>query len=69
VATYCRTAVTPVSAEEGLTGQLVGVSSLGFAGRGQSPYIWRPYKKDRNRFPAWRSGTTTLFVVQARQVT
>jgi hypothetical protein len=33
VATYCRTAVTPVSAEEGLTGQLVGVSSLGFAGR------------------------------------
>jgi hypothetical protein len=39
VATYCRTAVTPVSAEEGLTGQLVRVSSLGFAGRGQSPYL------------------------------
>jgi hypothetical protein len=34
----------------------------------QSPYsICRPFKEPRNRFPAWRVGTTTLFVVQACQ--
>jgi len=31
--------------------------------------ICRPFKEPRNRFPAWRSGTTTLFVVLARQAT
>jgi hypothetical protein len=31
--------------------------------------ICRPFKEPRNRFPAWRAGTTTLFVVPARQAT
>jgi hypothetical protein len=31
--------------------------------------IFRPFKKPKNRFPAWRAGTTTLFVVPARQAT
>ncbi len=31
--------------------------------------ICRPFKEPRNRFPAWREGTTTLFVVPARQAT
>jgi hypothetical protein len=29
--------------------------------------ICKPFKKPRNRFPAWRVGTTTLFDVLARQ--
>ncbi len=29
--------------------------------------ICRPFKESRNRFPAWRAGTTALFVVPARQ--
>jgi hypothetical protein len=40
-------------------------------------YIWetnwasicRTFQEPRNRFPAWRAGTTTLHVVQARQAT
>ncbi len=28
-----------------------------------------PFKVPRNRYPAWRTGTTTLFVIPARQVT
>ncbi len=28
--------------------------------------IFKPLKEPRNRFPAWRAGTTTLFVVPAR---
>ncbi len=31
--------------------------------------ICRPFKEPRNRFPAWRAGTTTLFFVPARQAT
>ncbi len=31
--------------------------------------ICRPFKEPRNRFPAWRAGTTTLFVVPVRQAT
>jgi hypothetical protein len=31
--------------------------------------LCKPFKELRNRFPAWRAGTTTLFVVQARQAT
>ncbi len=31
--------------------------------------ICKPLKEPRNRFPAWRAGTTTLFVVPARQTT
>ncbi len=31
--------------------------------------ICRLLKKPRNLFPAWRAGTTTLFVVPARQAT
>jgi hypothetical protein len=31
--------------------------------------ICRPFKETRNRFPAWRAGTTTLFFVPARQAT
>ncbi len=31
--------------------------------------IYRPFKEPRNRLPAWRAGTTTLFVVPARQAT
>jgi hypothetical protein len=27
-----------------------------------SPYF-KPFKAPRNRFPAWRAGTTTIFVV------
>ncbi len=34
-----------------------------------SPYIYRPCKEPRNRFQAWRAGTTTLFDVPARQAT
>jgi hypothetical protein len=33
-----------------------------------SPYL-RPFKELRNRFPAWRTGTTTLYVVPPRQAT
>jgi hypothetical protein len=29
----------------------------------------RPFKEPRNRFPAWRVGTTTLHIVPARQAT
>ncbi len=29
--------------------------------------ICKPLKEHRNRFPAWRAGTTTLFHVPARQ--
>jgi hypothetical protein len=29
--------------------------------------ICRPFTETRNRFPAWRAGTTTLFFVPARQ--
>ncbi len=29
----------------------------------------KPFKEPRNRFPSWRSGTTTLFVGPARQTT
>jgi hypothetical protein len=31
--------------------------------------ICKPFKELRNRFPAWRAGTKTLFVVPARQAT
>ncbi len=31
--------------------------------------ICRPFKEPRNRFPAWRGGTTIIFVVPARQAT
>jgi hypothetical protein len=31
--------------------------------------ICKPFKEPRKRFPAWRVGTTTLFVVPARQAT
>jgi len=31
--------------------------------------ICGPFKEPRNRFPAWRTGTTTLYVVPARQAT
>jgi hypothetical protein len=31
--------------------------------------ICKPFKAPRNRFPAWRLGTTTLFDVPARQAT
>ncbi len=31
--------------------------------------IYSPLKEPRNRFPAWRAGATTLFVVPARQAT
>ncbi len=31
--------------------------------------ICKPFKMPKNRFPAWRTGTTTLFVVPARQAT
>jgi hypothetical protein len=30
--------------------------------------ICKPFKEPRNRFPAWRAGPTTLFVVPARYV-
>jgi hypothetical protein len=30
--------------------------------------ICKSFKEPRNRFPAWRAGTTTLLVVPARQV-
>jgi hypothetical protein len=32
-------------------------------------HICKPFKEPRNRFPAWRAGTTTLFVVPAHQAT
>jgi hypothetical protein len=31
--------------------------------------IYKPFKEPRNRFPAWRAGTTILCVVPARQAT
>jgi hypothetical protein len=31
--------------------------------------ICKPFRESRNRFPAWRAGTTTLFVVPARHAT
>jgi hypothetical protein len=31
--------------------------------------ICKPFQERRNRFPAWRPGTTTLFVVPAIQAT
>ncbi len=31
--------------------------------------ICKPFKQPRNRFPAWRDGTTSLFTVPARQAT
>jgi hypothetical protein len=31
--------------------------------------ICKPVQEPRNRFPAWRAGTTTLLVVPARQAT
>ncbi len=31
--------------------------------------ICKPFKEPRNRFPAWRAGTTSLFDVPARQAT
>ncbi len=31
--------------------------------------VCRPFWEPRNRFPAWRDGTATLFVVPARQAT
>jgi hypothetical protein len=31
--------------------------------------ICKPFKEPRNRFPAWRAGTTTLFGVPAHQAT
>jgi hypothetical protein len=31
--------------------------------------IFKPFKETRNRFPAWRAGMTTLFVVPAPQDT
>ncbi len=31
--------------------------------------ICKPFKEPRNRFPAWRAGTTTLFFVPDRQAT
>ncbi len=31
--------------------------------------ICKPFKELRNRFPAWRAATTTLFVILTRQVT
>ncbi len=31
--------------------------------------ICQPVKEPRNRFPAWRAGTTTLFFVPACQAT
>jgi hypothetical protein len=31
--------------------------------------ICKTFKEPRNRFPAWRAGTTTLFDVPARQAT
>jgi hypothetical protein len=31
--------------------------------------IGKPFKEPRNRFPAWQTGATTLFVVPARQAT
>jgi hypothetical protein len=31
--------------------------------------ICRPFRETRNRFPAWRTVTTTLFFVPARQAT
>jgi hypothetical protein len=31
--------------------------------------ICRPFEEPRNRFPAWRDGTATPFVVPARQAT
>jgi hypothetical protein len=31
--------------------------------------ICKPLKEPRNRFPAWRAGTTTLFDVPAHQAT
>jgi hypothetical protein len=30
--------------------------------------ICKPFKEPRNQFPAWRVGTTTLFVVPARYI-
>jgi hypothetical protein len=32
-------------------------------------HICRPFQEPRNRFPAWRAGSKTLFVVLARQAT
>ncbi len=29
--------------------------------------ICKPFKEPKNRFPAWRAGTTTLFDVPARR--
>jgi hypothetical protein len=31
--------------------------------------IFKPFKEPRNRFLAWRTGMTTLYVVPARQAT
>jgi hypothetical protein len=31
--------------------------------------IYKPFKEPKNRFPARRAGTTTLFVVPARKAT
>jgi hypothetical protein len=31
--------------------------------------ICKPFKQPRNRFPAWRDSTTSLFIVPARQAT
>ncbi len=46
----------------GLTGSLKVQSGL-------RARICKPFKETRNRFPAWRAGTTTLFVVLARHST
>jgi hypothetical protein len=46
----------------GLTGSLKVQSDL-------RARICKPFKEPRNRFPAWRAGTTTLYVVLARHAT
>jgi hypothetical protein len=43
--------------------------SHGYFGSEFRASICKPFREPRNRFPAWRAGTTTIFVVPARQAT
>jgi hypothetical protein len=55
--------------KEPLSRSLKVTSSLNEISTDQlSPYF-KPFKAPRNRFPAWRAGTTTIFVVPAHQAT
>jgi hypothetical protein len=49
-----------------LWGQGVGIGLSYLPARAR---ICRPFMEPKNRFSGWRAGTTTLFVVPARQAT